>query len=407
MQKFMKVLAALMLTVAVLCAAGCTKPDDPSNGGDNGGNGGNNGSGGGNGGNGGSGGGSNTELPAGMYLGVIGFNQDLYTKPITRLDASTIQQTKDFIDELPMGGATLLYHAVNTSLDMLASNGVPEDLKFVSIVNFTDGLDEGSYTFSNYSSGSQYLQAVTQRIRNERIGNLNVGAHTIGIKGNDVESYDMPEFEANLAGISSLRDEHFDTYVHSVSSFDEVREAFRVIARALHDQTSNSTMTLRLPAPDPNTRVRFTFDVLTEGNDDALQSQKYIEGVYITNSTGIGVLTNVQYVGVTSTSGSTITADRMERPFAIFEFEGMNDPDDSEFSDQTIVNLKEWKYNNNGQVWKINSEFTNSGSTVTTDNYHSALIMLNLDCSESLGTAHFRELKTYAKEFVDALRTNY
>ena len=132
MKKFTKALAALMLTVAVFCAAGCTKPDDPNdpnNGGNNGGNGGGNGSGG----NGGS-------LPAGMYLGVIGFNQQLYTRPITRLDAATIQQTKDFIDGLEMGGATLLYHAVNTSLDMLASNGIPQDLINVSIVNFTDGL---------------------------------------------------------------------------------------------------------------------------------------------------------------------------------------------------------------------------------------------------------------------------
>ena len=30
MQKFMKVIAALMLTVAMVCAAGCTKPDDPN-----------------------------------------------------------------------------------------------------------------------------------------------------------------------------------------------------------------------------------------------------------------------------------------------------------------------------------------------------------------------------------------
>lgn len=395
MKKFTRALAALMLTVAVAFSAGCSKPNDPNDP-NNGGNGSN---GGGNGGNGGS-------LTAGMYLGVIGFNQQLYTKPITRLDDATIQQTKDFIENLELGGATLLYHAVNTSLDMLESNGIPYDLQYVSIVNFTDGLDEGSYTFSNYSSGAQYLQAVTQRIRNEKVGSLSIGAHTIGIKGNDVESYDIPAFEANLAGISSLPDENFETYVHSVNSFEEVKEAFEEIARKLHDKTYNSILTLSPPAPDPNTRVRFTFDVLTEGNDDALQSHKYIEGVYITNSSGVGVLTNVQYVGVESSSGSTVTAVRMERPFAVFEFEGMKNPDHSVFNSQTIAHLKEWKYNTNGNEWRINSEWTVSGNTDITDNYHSALVMLNLDCSKSLGKDHFRELKGFAQDFVTVLKTN-
>ena len=42
MKKFVKAIAALMLMTAVVCAAGCTKPDEPNNGGNNnGGNGGN------------------------------------------------------------------------------------------------------------------------------------------------------------------------------------------------------------------------------------------------------------------------------------------------------------------------------------------------------------------------------
>ena len=399
MKKFTKALAALMLTVAVVCAAGCTKPDDPNdpnNGGNNGGNGGGNGN-----------GGNSGSLPAGMYLGVIGFNQQLYTRPITRLDAATIQQTKDFIDGLDLGGATLLYHAVNTSLDMLASNGIPQDLINVSIVNFTDGLDEGSYTMNtNYNSGTEYLQAVTQRIRNEKIGTKKIGAHTIGIQGNDVESYDIPVFLNNLNGISSLPDEDFDTYVHNVTSFDEVREAFREIAEKLHEKNTNAIMTLRPPAPDPNTRVRFTFDITTVEPNDALQSQKYIEGVYITNSNGVGVLTNVQYRGVTSTSGTTVTAVEMNPPFAVFEFEGMGNADNSEFSNQTIAHLQEWKYNANANVWRHNTEFTSSGNTEITNNYYSSLVMLNLDCSQSLGQDKFRLLKTYAKEFVDVLKTN-
>ena len=396
MKRVMKAIAAIMLMVAVFCAVGCTKPNDPNdpnNGGNNGGNGGGNGNGG--------------TLPAGIYLGVIGFNQQLHIKPITRLDAAAIQETKQFIDNLQLGGATLLYHAVNTSLDMLSTNGIPRDLINVSIVNFTDGLDEGSYTMnSNYSSGAQYLQAVTQRIRNERIADVPIEAHTIGTQGNDVFSYDLAEFLNNLNGISSLPSEE---YVHFVTNFSEVQAYFREIAENLHQQSVNSTLTLRLPVPDPNTRIRFCFDITTappHEPNEALQSEHYIEGVYVNNSEGKGVLTGVQYVGMSSTSGNTVTAVSMEPPFAVFKFEGMKDANNNNFTNNTIAYLQEWKFNTNANAWIHNSEWTNSGNTEVTNDYYSSLIMLNLDCSESLGAQKFRDLKAYAKEFVDVLRTN-
>lgn len=393
MKRFTKALAAIMLMMAVICAA-CTK--DPNIGEDNNGNGGN----------GGGGNHSGEVLPAGMYLGVIGFNQQLYTRPITRLDAATIQETKQFIENLTMGGATLLYHSVNTSLDMLESSGVPKDLKKVAIVNFTDGLDEGSYTFSNYNSGAEYLRAITQRIRSEKVGGLEIKSHTIGIQGDDVFSYNMNEFLANLDGISSPGDDEWQSYVHHVTSFDEVSEAFEAIARSLHQTVENAKMTLNPPAPEPNTKVRFTFDITTTDFNGANQSQKYIEGVYVTGSDGIGVLTNVQYKGVSSTSGNTVKAVRMERPFAIFEFEGMANTDGTEFNNNTIAHLQEWKFNTNSNGWVHNTEFTNTGNTEITNNYFSGMIMLNLDCSKSLGNDQFRKLRNYAKDFVDVLKTN-
>lgn len=96
----------------------------------------------------------------------------------------------------------------------------------------------------------------------------------------------------------------------------------------------------------------------------------------------------------------------MERPFAIFEFEGMANADGSEFNNSTIAHLQEWKYNNNSNGWVHNTEFTNSGNTEITNNYYSGMIMLNLDCSQSLGNEQFRKLRNYAKEFVDVLKTN-
>ena len=399
MKKFLKAISAMMLMVAVICAAGCTK--DPENGGGNDGNG--NGSG--NSGNsGGQGGGSNngTELDAGMYLGVIGFNEQLYTMPLARLDASAVTATKRFIDGLQLGGATLLYHAVNTSIDNLSSNGIPKDLVNVSIVTFTDGLDKGSYAYSNYSSGAEYLRAVTQRIRNERVSNVEIQAHTIGIQGTDVYSYDQDEFLNNLNGLSSLPS---NKYVHYVTDFSDIQAVFDTIAESLHNQTTNSKLSIKMPVEDPNTRVRFTFDITTSGPNDAASSQHYIDGVYITNSERNGVLTNVQYYGLGSSSGSTVTSTN-EGVFAKFMFEGMVDTDNNPFNNSNITHLKEWIYNSNAGSWIHNSEFTSSGNTEITNEYYSSMIMLNLDCSQSLGANQFSTLKDYAKRFVDGLKIN-
>ena len=398
MKKFLKAVAAIMLMIAVICVAGCKKPDDPIDPNDpnNGGNGGNNS---------GNGGSNSTELPAGIYLGVIGFNEQLHSKQITLLDASTIDATKQFINGLQIGGATLLYHAVNTSIDALLTNGIPQELVNVSIVNFTDGLDEGSYAFSNYNSGAEYLHAVTQRIRNEKISGVEIESHTIGVQGNDVYSWDEAEFLNNLNGLSSLPS---SKYVHYVTNFADIQAEFDTIAASLHQQTTNSVLTIKLPLPDPNTRVRFTLDIDTpppHNPNDALQSQQYIEGVYITGSDGKGVFTNVQYHGLSSSSGSTVVASTMEPPFAIFKFEGMKDSNHNHFNNTTIAHLKEWKYNTNASAWIHNSEFTSSGNTDITNEYYSSLIMLNLDCSSSLGDK-FDVLKGYAKQFVEGLKTN-
>jgi hypothetical protein len=221
-----------------------------------------------------------------------------------------------------------------------------------------------------------------------------------------VLSYDISEFLNNLNGISQLPSER---YVHYVTEFVDVLEELQRIAEELHQQSINSILTLRLPVPDPNTRIRFCFDITTpppHEPNEALQSEHYIEGVYVIDSEGRGVLTNVQYVGLSSSSGSTVRAVSMEPPFAVFKFEGMTDSNNNSFTNNTIANLQEWKFNTNANAWIHNSEWTNSGNTEINNYYYSSLVMLNLDCSQSLGDQQFRLLMDYAKEFVDVLKTN-
>ena len=77
----------------------------------------------------------------GIYLGVIGFNNQLYVKDITLLNSSTYQKFNDFISNLTPGNGTALFYADYTALKKLRTYPAPPELKNVALVTFTDGLD--------------------------------------------------------------------------------------------------------------------------------------------------------------------------------------------------------------------------------------------------------------------------
>ena len=97
-----------------------------------------------------------TPAKEGLYLGIIGFNQELYTMPLGLLNQNTKHDFESFVDGLTMQNGTILYHAVNSGLNGLAQAKIPENLINVSVVTFTDGLDQGSIALSNYSSSIEY-----------------------------------------------------------------------------------------------------------------------------------------------------------------------------------------------------------------------------------------------------------
>ena len=130
MRKIIKGIATIMLMVVVICAAGCKKTDDPNNGENSGGN-------------------NSGGIEEGVYLGIIGFNDDLKTKTIDLLDATSEHAYTNFISTLDMRDGTVLYHADNKALDWLQNATLPDQLINVSLVTFTDGLDNGSTMLNN------------------------------------------------------------------------------------------------------------------------------------------------------------------------------------------------------------------------------------------------------------------
>ena len=333
----------------------------------------------------------NTPAKEGLYLGIVGFNSNLYTMPLGLLNQDTKHTFENFIDDLVMQNGTILYHAVNTGINSLTSARIPENLINVSIVTFTDGLDQGSYVEGGYNSGNEYLSAVNNRIMNDLIGGTNISAYSIGVRGSDVN--DVESFRNNLKKLSSDPVHN----VFEVNSMNEASEMFAEIAKQLYNQSMYYNITLKLPAQEPNTKIRFTFDNVSDAND----SQCYIEGIYIRNN-GKGQLTDLVYVGMESMASSVITATS-EGIFDVFAFRNLTDLNGSQMGTE---NVKQWSWIESNTSWQLNSEFTPSGNTVIINEYKSAMIMLVLDCSSSLG-ADFVKMKTAANQFIETLSGNY
>ena len=333
----------------------------------------------------------NTPAKEGLYLGIVGFNSELYTMPLGLLNQDTKREFVNFVDGLAMQNGTILYHAVNTGLNSLAAAKIPENLINVSVVTFTDGLDQGSYILSSYNSGSEYLTAVNSRINNELIGGTNISAYSIGVRGSDVA--DVESFRNNLNKLSSDPAHN----VFEVSNMSEASEKFAQIAQQLYNQSTFYNVTLKLPAQEPNTKIRFTFDNVSE----ATASQSYVEGTYI-RTNGRGQLTDIHYVGLESMSGVAVTASS-EGIFDVFAFQNLTDTEGNQISTDYV---KQWNWLESAGQWQYNSEFTPSGNTEVVNEYKSAMIMLVLDCSSSLGS-DFVNMKTAANGFIETLSGNY
>lgn len=357
MKRNLIIMAALLLTTTLMTSCGPEKPDTSKQ---------------------------------GLYVGIIGFNDELHSKTLKILNDDTKDGMKDFVSNLTMSNGTILYHAVNTALDKIEAITPPEDLINVSIITFTDGLDQGSYVLNdNYNTGSEYLTGVSNRIRNGFIGNVPIDAYSIGVKGSDVA--DEASFLNTLQKLSS--DPRHKVFL--VDNMSQVASTFAEIAQNLYSQSSFWEVTLKTPAPEPGSRIRFTFDHVTDAND----SEKYIEGTFSVDN-GINSFIDIAYVGIEQ--GEEIIYPTTEGIFMVFTFSNLFTVEGQQVY---TTETKQWNWNNSSNSWVNNSEFTPNGNTVTHEEFRSALVMLVLDCSSSLGT-DFQNVKIAANQFIETLNGN-
>ena len=389
MQKIMKAIAAILLTVVVVCAAGCKKPDnpnDPNNGENGGGNG---------------GGGSTPTVPTeeGMYLGIIGFNEQLYQKDISLLNSSTKASFTSFIGSLQQEDLTALYYADHTALKELQSYTEPPTLTQVALVTFTDGLDNISTSNSimdpdGYGNVANYRAALHNKIMGEKVHGHYVSAYTIGLRGPDAQS-NLSEFQTNINMLASSPNNVFE-----VTNMDEALEKFEYIANTLYSQNTTVNLKLRLPGGiDDGSIIRFTFDNTTDGN-----SSKYIQATYKRTTNNGRCLENISYRGFTEGASTLASVSQSETgTYHWFEFENLTLPNSNPISQSEISHLQLWKQQ--GTSWQKDSEYNPDSSSEVTEERSSALIMLVLDCTSSLGD-QFIPMKNAAVRFVETLVTS-
>lgn len=373
-----------MLILAVVIAAGCKKPDDPTNP-NNGGN------------NEGGGNGGDNPTPTvpteeGMYLGIIGFNEQLYQKDISLLNSSTKPSFDNFIENLNAAMGTGLYYADYTALKELQSFPEPPKLNKVAMVTFTDGIDNVSTSNSQmdpegYGNISTYRSALHYKIMSESIHGQLINAYTIGLRGNDFT--DLNEFRINLNMLASSPNNVFE-----VTDMAEALQRFKEIAEDLYSSTTIVNLKVKVPGGyDDGQVIRFPFDNSSAGN-----WAKYIEATYKRNG-NTRSLENVSFHGFTQGS-TTLSAVSQTGAYYWFEFENLTYPTGGPITQQDLNNLSLWKKNATG--WQHETEFEPGSSSEVTEEKSSAMIMLVLDCTTSLGN-DFAEMKNGAKRFVETL----
>ena len=324
----------------------------------------------------------------GVYLGILAFNQALYSYPVSLLTSESLSACKAFIDGLQMKNGTILYYAADNGLLNMQQGESPKSLAGASLVTFTDGLDQGSLMMNpDYGTEDKYLAAVSNRIRSGNVFGHPLSAFSIGIRGSDVQN--TTKFRENLVKLATSEQNAYEISDMSEleARFNEVAETAAVSVEYSHD------ITLTIPGLPDGTRVRFTFD----GVSNASSSNLYIEGTFNLNSK---MLTNVSYEGLTSKAGSTVVGAR-NNIFVRFHFQKVRRDDGRELLSD---NVQQWQSAPGSSTWQKNSEFDSAEDTdiAVRVSRKSNIVYLVLDCSSSLGS-EFGTMKSKVKSFIQKL----
>jgi len=335
----------------------------------------------------------------GLYMGIIGFNRTTNVREIQILSPNTINGFTTFVNSLTSDKGTLLYQSVDDAIEMLANKSLPSDLTSISIVTFTDGLDQGSVMKSSeHSTNSDFLENIKTRLNNTKINDMNIEAYAVGLRGTDVK--DVNAFRKNLQYLATS-----EANAAEITDLSQLNAKFAEIASRLSETVERQTISLKIAA-NPGTRMRFTFDQIADGSD-ASASRLYIEATYYRrideNQQVHHWLEEISYHGLSSSAGTAIEGAMAETQDGIvFTFADVMVDDGTKLS---LDNYKRWRYITSLSYWNQDSEGGEALAPVSETTYKSGAVILVLDCSTSLGT-QFSTVKSQAIEFIKMLAAN-
>ncbi len=328
-------------------------------------------------------------IKSGVYLGIVAFSSGLNIQPIGDLTSSTKSTFQNFVNSQTMKGSTHLYYAVEKSIDMLKEAKLPVDLTSVTLVTFTDGLDDGSFdmTSKGFVTRDEYLNYLNEQITTTKISNLDINAYTIGFNGGYV--VDIAQFEKNLKMMASK-----DDNAKTISNISDIETCFKEISDQIYKENHYATVMVTMNGKEHGEIVRITLD----GVSDPTKSTKYIEGKFTRPQC---CLSEVKYVGVTCESGEIVDYDAKIENTSLYRyvFEDVKANDGTEIK---ANNIAFWTYISSSGLWQDTNEGATGYEPEVEPLRKSAVVVFALDCSSSLDT-QFGTLKSYANNFINTL----
>jgi hypothetical protein len=350
----------------------------------------------------------------GVYVGIISFAGDatIITDPVF-LNASGYNTLKSKITNnytRASSGSTTMFLAVHKALAELKKNEntYPTKLDTVSIITFTDGLDNQSlamlahssnqsgsnyqlegktYDTSDPESAGSYRDYIKGEIDGRKIKGHTIKAYAVGVKGTDVT--DEASFDARLPKIASNgTDESGVPYVTKLTDFAELRGTFQSIANGLNVTHTRVNIVMTTTQNDTGTVYRWTFDNVnasTVGN-----STKYIEATFTPSGSNY-TLTNITYAGGISTAQGSgpLTGEKNAQNQVDFTF-----TDVSGYDPDTEGKPSQWIKAYGSTVWGPESEIASTGNADKSVEHKTAIIYLVLDASTSLSDANIASIKS-------------
>jgi fibronectin type 3 domain-containing protein len=369
----------------------------------------------------------------GVYVGIISFAGDatvITSPPILLNNAANYNTLKSKIandyTRATQGGTTMFLGVHRALADLKANEtSYPANLDTVSIITFTDGLDNQSHGMLSNSANSSgpnyqlegqsfptvvnettgevttdgltnYINYVKGQIANRTIAGKTIKAYSVGILGSDLKNPSTGIVSPDNQALFNSRLEAAATtgtdpvsgnpYFTQLSDFDQLKATFRGIAEGLNVVYTNTTITMTT-TQNAGARYRWTFDAA--GKVDAESSTRYIEATLSSSGSEFRLVAITYAGGISADQGSGPIIGTMGTEGLDFEFTNVQNYDST--VDRT--NTQQWLRPAGSTTWNRESEINTTGVPNSTVEHKTAVIYLVLDASTSLSESEIASIK--------------